>query len=336
MRSGRLSGAGSARKDSGVMSFTGGQLATKSIDGEERRAGVVHDLFPPESLGARGRRLILGLAWAMRPRRIAGVPATLAMVAAHYLERLGYGSLEEALPDPETALRRPDGLAGICTSLDPRTLMRAYAKGLYPWCHVGPMKWWAPRERMVLFFERFHIEKNLRRRLRNHHFRVTFDHDFAAVMRGCAEPRPGRPHLTWITPPVMRAFQDLHELGHAHSVEVWDDEGELAGGLYGLAVGGVFFTESQFVRKRDASKVGFATLNCHLQRWGFALDDGKSPTAHLSQLGFELIPRARFNAILAEHCAREVKVGRWRVDPALDVGAWDPAAPGWAHQAAGA
>ena len=166
-----------------------------------------------------------------------------------------------------------------------------------------------------------------RRRLRNKHFSVTFDTDFLAVMAGCAEPRPGRPHLTWITPRIMRAFQKLHELGHAHSVEVWDDEGRLAGGLYGLAVGGVFFTESQFTRKRDASKVGFATLNCHLQKWGFALNDGKNPTAHLAQLGFEQIPRSRFNAILRDHCGRDVVTpGQWRVDAGLDIGAWDPAA----------
>jgi len=286
--------------------------------------GSPHDAVMDETLEGRLRRCALGLAWAARPKRIAGVAPTLAMLAAYYL---GGARKDIPLPSPDDALDYPDGLAGICPSLDPETLMRAYAAGLYPWCHVGPMKWWAPRERMALFFERFHMEKNLRRRLRNKHFRVTFDTDFVAVMQGCAEPRPDRPHLTWITPNVMRAFLKLHELGHAHSVEVWDGEGALVGGLYGLAVGGVFFTESQFTRTRDASKVGFATLNCHLQQWGFALNDGKHPTGHLAQLGFELIPRGRFNTILSEHCDRNCLVeGLWRVDNGLDVGAWDPAA----------
>ena len=284
-----------------------------------------HVQFPNEALSDRLSRCALGLAWAVRPNRIAGVPATLSMLAAHYLP--GDKQPLAALPDPITALEKPDGLAAICTSLEPETVLAAYAAGLYPWCHVGPLKWWAPAERMSLFFERFHIEKNLRRRLRNKHFRVTFDSDFAGVMKGCAQPRAGRFNLTWITPQIMRAFQRLHELGHAHSVEVWNEAGELVGGLYGLAVGGVFFTESQFARQRDSSKVGFATLNCHLQKWGFALNDGKHATAHLTQLGFELIARQRFNEIVAEHCKRDLLSGPWHVEENLDVGAWQPAAP---------
>jgi leucyl/phenylalanyl-tRNA---protein transferase len=146
------------------------------------------------------------------------------------------------------------------------------------------------------------------------------------VMRGCAELRAGRVPLTWITPRFFSAYGALHEAGHAHSVEVWGKEGQLVGGAYGVAAGGVFFTESQFNRARDAAKVGFAVLNCHLQHWGFRVNDGKHYTGHLASVGFELVPRDRFTEILAENRYQEPPVGRWRIDPTLDVGAWEPAA----------
>ena len=161
----------------------------------------------------------------------------------------------------------------------------------------------------MLFIEDFHIERNLRRRLKQKEFSVTFDRDFDAVIRACAEPRPGRLPLTWIRDDIIEAYTRAHHAGIAHSVEVWDEEGNLVGGAYGLAIGRVFFTKSQFSRKRDASKVGFATLNCHLQRWGFVLNDGKHLTGHLAQLGFTLIPRHSFNALLATACKEPSREG---------------------------
>ena len=207
---------------------------------------------------------------------------------------------------------------------DPRNTLEAYAKGLYPFCHVGPLKWWSPSQRWVLFFDRTHLEKNLRRTLRQKKFTVTFDRDFGGVIRACAEPRQGRRHLTWISRPIIETFTELHDMGHAHSVEVWDKDGNLVGGLYGLAVGGVFFTESQFFRARDASKVGFAVLNQHLQAWGFAMNDGKNETPHLRQTGFEAIPRADFERILADHAKPPRPIGRWGVDPEIDITKWQP------------
>ena len=136
-----------------------------------------------ESCWERLQRVTLGLAWALKPRRILGVPGTLAVVVAHYA---GLGRERDALPDPESALRHPDGLTGICRDMSVETLLAAYARGLFPFCHAGPMKWWAPSQRMVLLPHQYHIEKNLRRRLRQKHFRVTFDQGFEAVMRGCA------------------------------------------------------------------------------------------------------------------------------------------------------
>lgn len=284
-------------------------------------SGVTEPDTDDESLARRLHRLALGAAWAMKPPRTRDVPWVLYLLARHYA---GGGLAPGESPDPRRL--HGSGLAGIAGDLGPDTLMRAYGEGFYPFCHVGPPKWWLPEQRMVLFLEKFDMEKNLRRRLRNKHFDVSLDRDFDGVMRGCAELRAGRAPLTWITPRIMSAYHALHEAGHAHSVEVWDKDGNLVGGAYGVAVGGVFFTESQFNRARDAAKVGFAVLNCHLQHWGFRVNDGKHHTGHLASVGFELIPRERFSEVLAEMRGHPVPTGRWSVDEALDVGNWDPAA----------
>lgn len=308
-------------------------LSTQSTGNSEPLLAVPRPrLHRNEPWNDRLRRWVLGVAWSLKPPRTLGVPAVLAMTAAHYL---GFTDRDERLPDPSTALKHPNGLAGICGDLSVPTLLEAYAKGLFPLAHVGPLKWWAPDPRMVLFLEDFSMEKNLRRRLRNKHFNVTFDRVFEDVMRGCAEPRPGRAHLTWITPEVMDIYAELFEAGHAHSVEVWDQDGHLAGGVYGVSVGRVFFTESQFVRKRDASKVGFATLNRHLQHWGYVLNDGKHPTAHLTHVGFGPVSRNVFSAVLAEHACAPGKAGRWAADDLLDVGNWDPKAAAESAKPAG-
>lgn len=289
--------------------------ATLQAGSRERPPAV-----PSESLADRLRRLALGTAYSLKPPRYLDVPGVLSVLARHYLGFGGGG----VLPDPDTALASPDGLLGVCGPLDPETLRKAYARGLYPWCHIGPLKWWAPSQRMVLRLGNFDMEKNLRRRLRNGHFRVTFDKDIHAVMQGCAAARAGHWHLTWITPRIMRVYADAFDAGLVHSVEVWDEAGGLAGGLYGVSAGGVFFTESQFSAQRDASKAGFATLNAHLQDWGFVLNDGKHYTRHLAHTGFALMPRAEFNGLLADNAAPRGPQGRWSVDASLDVGNWDP------------
>jgi leucyl/phenylalanyl-tRNA--protein transferase len=178
---------------------------------------------------------------------------------------------------------------------------------------------------MVSFPAEVHIAKNVRRLLRIKQFRVTFDSDFAGVVAACAEQRPGRAHLTWIRPDIVQAYQALFDAGHAHSVEVWDRAGNLAGSLYGVAVGKAFITESMFARQADASKVGFVTLSYYLQRWGFVLNDGKRDSAHLRKLGFRLIPRTEFNALLAEACSAPGRPGRWSADGTIDISRWNPA-----------
>jgi leucyl/phenylalanyl-tRNA---protein transferase len=219
-----------------------------------------------------------------------------------------------------------DGFAGICTDLSVRNLRAAYAKGLYPSCGIGQQTWWAPGMRMVLFMENFHIEPAVRRRLRRKEFRVTFDRDFTAVVSACAEARAER-----MSPDIIAAFMAAHSAGLAHSVEVLDRSGALAGGIFGLAIGKVFFTEGHFSWARDASKAGFTALNCHLQRWGYLLNDGKRLSGRLCQFGFTPISRNSFNALLAEACTRPGHDGRWAVDQSLNLAGWNPRAMSGLH-----
>jgi leucyl/phenylalanyl-tRNA--protein transferase len=262
---------------------------------------------------------LLGCLWALKPPRLFGVPATLLMLAKHYA---GLGLKPGELPDPDKALQHPDGLAGICTDLSATTLKAAYVKGLFPWAHVAPTKWWAPAERMVSLPGTFHVSKTVGRLLRNGRFTVTFDTAFDDVIAACAAPRSGRMHLTWIRPEIVKAYRALYDAGHAHSIEVWDRAGNLAGGLYGVAVGKAFFIESMFTRAPHASKIGLAVLACHLEHWGFLVNDAKRDSPHWRDFGFVMMPRAKFNALLREACAAPGRNGRWTVDPNLDAGRW--------------
>ncbi|WP_339834527.1 leucyl/phenylalanyl-tRNA--protein transferase [uncultured Parvibaculum sp.] len=266
---------------------------------------------------------VLALAYAARPHRLAHPLGFLRLAA----EKLIHRPAAPFQRRPEEALTLPDGLVDIGGPMSLDRLIAAYAEGIYPWCHIGPIKWWAPSRRAVLFLEESRIEKSLRRVLRQRKFTVTFDTAFDAVIEACAEPRPGRPALTWITPRFITAYRALHRAGHAHSVEVWDADGNLAGGLYGVASGGLFFTESQFARSRDTSKIAFVTLNRHLAEWGYVLNDGKAMTGHLAALGMRDIPRAEFMSVLKAHREAGRAPGRWQLDPALDVAGWEPVRP---------
>jgi leucyl/phenylalanyl-tRNA--protein transferase len=257
------------------------------------------------------RRYALGTAYALRPSRIGLLPHLAIATAMHMVNR-GRG-----LPDaPRFYTNR--GFIGVCDRLDVATLLERYRRGFFPVCHIGPMKWWCPAERAILFPGNLRIETGVRRLLRGGKFRFTFDRDFAGVMRACAEPRPGKTPLTWITPRVMEAFWRLHEAGYAHSLEVWDD-GRLVGGIYGLAVGDVFFIESQFARVANTSKMATAVLQAHLVHWRLAVIDGKWPTAHLGSLGFTTLNREAVQGLLSRHACTRDRVGRWELDPTLDA-----------------
>ncbi len=215
-----------------------------------------------------------------------------------------------SFPPLETALREPNGLLAAGGDLRPERLLAAYRHGCFPWYQEGqPLLWWSPDPRTVLFPDELHVSRSLRKRMRNGDYRVTFDKAFAEVIQGCAGPR-SYADGTWITTPMQDAYVRLHDMGVAHSVEVWQ-QGQLVGGLYGLAMGELFFGESMFSRATDASKVGFVTLVERLREWGFALIDCQMPTRHLESFGARSIPRAAFAEALAMHLDRP-SAADWR------------------------
>ncbi|GAB3486337.1 leucyl/phenylalanyl-tRNA--protein transferase [Azotobacter salinestris] len=203
-------------------------------------------------------------------------------------------------PPLERALRDPNGLLAVGGDLSSERLIQAYRHGCFPWYQAGqPILWWSPDPRTVLFPHELHVSRSLRKVLRQERFQVSFDRDFSAVIEACAGPRDYADG-TWITPEMRKAYQELHRRGIAHSVEVWQS-GTLVGGLYGLAIGQLFFGESMFSHTDNASKVGFATLVRRLEQWGFVLIDCQMPTEHLQSLGARSIPRTEFSDFLKRH-----------------------------------
>jgi leucyl/phenylalanyl-tRNA--protein transferase len=201
--------------------------------------------------------------------------------------------LSDPFPPVELALTDPNGLLAAGGDLSAARLLDAYAHGIFPWfSEDDPVLWWSPDPRMVITPGALHVAKSLRRTIKSGRYRVTLDRDFRGVMAGCAEPR--RDHDgTWITGDMVEAYHDLAELGYAHSVEVWSGD-ELAGGLYGVALGRMFYGESMFSRQTDASKVALVFLVRQLERWGFEVIDCQMSTPHLASMGAFEIPRAEF------------------------------------------
>ncbi len=203
-------------------------------------------------------------------------------------------------PPLTKAMREPNGLLAAGGDLSADRLVQAYRHGCFPWFSEGqPILWWSPDPRTVLFPEELHVSRSLAKLLRQQRYQVSFDRDFEAVIQACAAPRRNADG-TWITDDMQNAYTELHARGHAHSVEVWD-HGELVGGLYGLAMGQLFFGESMFSRADNASKFGFVTLVKHLQAWGFVLIDCQMATRHLESLGARSIPRQQFADYLRDH-----------------------------------
>ncbi|MBI1196113.1 MAG: leucyl/phenylalanyl-tRNA--protein transferase [Gammaproteobacteria bacterium] len=214
-------------------------------------------------------------------------------------------------PPPDAA--RPDGLLAIGGDLSVGTLISAYSQGIFPWFNEGqPILWWSPDPRLVLRPDGVRVSRSLRKSLNNKHYRVSFDSDFMAVIRACAEQREDK-EGTWINPLMLDAYDEMHRLGWAHSVEVYADDDRLVGGLYGIAIGKVFFGESMFHVGRDASKVALVALCRHLEARGYVIIDCQVHTDHLVSLGAEEIPRARFCDILREHCRSLIPDTEWSV-----------------------
>jgi leucyl/phenylalanyl-tRNA--protein transferase len=202
-------------------------------------------------------------------------------------------------PPVETALRDPNGLLAMGGDLSPARLLDAYRHGIFPWFNPGePILWWSPNPRMVLVPGEERVTRSLARRMRNAGFELRVDTAFVDVMRACGAPREGASG-TWVSPAMIAAYTRLFEAGYAHSVETWRD-GELVGGLYGVAIGSMFYGESMFSRESDASKVALVRLARQLQRWEFGLIDCQMETPHLASMGARTMPRAAFTARLAE------------------------------------
>jgi leucyl/phenylalanyl-tRNA--protein transferase len=277
-----------------------------------------NDLFR-ETLFERCERLALGAAYALKPERAGGLPALALLHVNHLVAR------RDALPDPGDALDNPPGLCGIVRDLSAPTLLAAYRRGLHPGGHVAPEKWFSPPERCVLFFQELRIEKSLRKAMRKGRYTVTFDRDFEGVIKACAGRRPGKWRVTWITPRIMHAYSELFDAGYAHSYEVWNEAGELAGGGYGVAIGGAFFGESQFSLERNTSKIGQTALAWHLARWGFLFDDSKHPSPMLINMGCRNIPRDELLAYTAEATRLPGKRGPWETEGDLaEIAEWEP------------
>ena len=220
--------------------------------------------------------------------------------------------LEKNAPFPpvERALARPNGLLAAGADLTPARLLGAYRRGIFPWyCDGEPILWWSPDPRMVLYTQELKISRSLAKSVRNRGFEVRFDTAFPAVVEACAAPRDGQ-HGTWITDEMRAAYLRLHRLGHAHSVETWCD-GALQGGLYGVAIGRMFFGESMFARATDASKVALVALVRNLHARGFPLIDCQMVTHHLASLGARAIPRAEFLREVEALVNLELRPGPW-------------------------
>lgn len=223
---------------------------------------------------------------------------------------LGADDGPDKLPPPNDALDEPNGLLAVGGCLEPEWLLASYPRGIFPWYEAGqPILWWSPDPRAVLFPDRLHVTRSLRKTVRANRFRVTADTAFAQVIEACAAPRRYT-SSTWITPEMAHAYVTMHELGWAHSFEAWHED-ELAGGLYGIAIGKVFFGESMFTSIRDASKVAFVHAVGFLKEAGFELIDCQIPSHHLRRLGATDLARPRFLSALARLVEPRTQAACW-------------------------
>lgn len=218
---------------------------------------------------------------------------------------------EQDFPQPSKALREPDGLLAIGGCLSINRLLNAYRHGIFPWYNPGePILWWSPNPRLVLFPNKLIVSRSLSKTLRKNSFSVTFDQAFSAVIAACAESRKEGAG-TWITADINQAYNELHRLGIAHSAEAWLN-GNLVGGLYGVAMGRVFFGESMFHTRTDASKVAFVRLVEQLKAWDYQLIDCQVHTNHLTNFGAEEINRSYFAQLLDQYCDTPANKSAWR------------------------
>jgi leucyl/phenylalanyl-tRNA--protein transferase len=217
----------------------------------------------------------------------------------------------DEFPPVDEALREPDGLLAAGGDLSPERLLAAYRRGIFPWYSRGqPILWWSPNPRTVFETTRMHVPRRLARALRACAWTIRADSAFDAVVRACAAPRMHQ-RGTWIDAPMRKAYQRLHELGHAHSIEAWDGDA-LVGGIYGVAIGRMFFGESMFSAAESGSKIALLALTRALRQWDFPLLDAQVASPHLFTLGAMEIERSDFCARVKELCERKGCPGSWR------------------------
>jgi leucyl/phenylalanyl-tRNA--protein transferase len=217
---------------------------------------------------------------------------------------------EAVFPPPE--LSSPEGIIAVGGDLSPRRLLNAYAAGIFPWYSQGePILWWSPDPRLVLFPGEVHISKSMKRIINKKRFHLTCDRGFKEVIEKCRQPRLTQPG-TWITDDIQEAYVQLHNMGYAHSVEVWQDK-KLVGGLYGVSLGKCFFGESMFSHVANASKFAFIRFFQRLFQSGFIMVDCQVPSEHLKQLGAREIPRTEFLALLEQGLTYKTLKGKWEI-----------------------
>ncbi len=226
------------------------------------------------------------------------------------------GQIDVRFPDVEEAEREPNGLLAIGGDLDPRRLLSAYRNGIFPWYGPEqPILWWSPDPRTVLFPQHLKVSRSLRKTLRQQRLLATIDQAFGSVTEACAGPRKDA-EGTWLVPAMQQAYHQLHRRGLAHSIEIWSEE-QLVGGLYGVAMGRVFFGESMFSRVNDGSKVALVHLVNRLRAWGYSLIDCQVYSAHLETLGAQQIPRHRFTTFLRRWVELPPAAQAWREEVAV-------------------
>ncbi len=267
-----------------------------------------------ETVSARVLRYGLGLAYFVRPIRVAQAPA----IALGTVREMAFGS-------PSLEARRPvgtSGFAGLAPDRSPAAILAAAERGYFALHHMGPVKLWSPPERPIIPLAAVPVGKRTRKALRASRYSISFDQSFSEVMAACAAPRPGRVPLTSVTPTMRQIYADLFACGRAHSLEVRDESGALIGGLFGMTIGPVFTVMSMFYRAENASKFAFISLAHHLEAWGFIAVDSMKMSPSVAGFGGRLVPRDAFEAILREPApAREPT--RWRPAFSLsDTAAW--------------
>ncbi len=216
-----------------------------------------------------------------------------------------------SFPPTNRALNEPDGLLAIGGKLNVNNLLEAYRLGIFPWySEENPIMWWSPKVRPVISPSEIKISKSLKKTIKRNSFDLSYDMCFKRVMQHCAT-NGDRAGKSWITDTMIETYDDLHTLGHAHSIECWQN-GELCGGLYGVSIGRVFYGESMFSKQPDASKVALVDLCAKLNAWGYLVIDCQIPSPHLSRLGAKLVERKQFEKVISQNVDKPPAADAWK------------------------